>query len=140
MKLNGSGKDATPKVSAKIRRQMKRLRMQVTERGSGVFDMQLGDRHTIEVAANAGGGDWHRGIVWALAVGLEMVDKMQPEEAQGPVDGLAGRVIGPRELRIHISNPQAIGGLDRLARQTGVRRADVVWSTIRTTLVLQMEQ
>ena len=121
---------------------MDRLRIRVTETATGVFEMLLLDRYTADVAALAGRGDWQRGIVSALATGLRLLDEMQSEEgrAQAAVDGPASRVIGPRELRVRVSNPRAIAGLDRIAHQTGTRRADVVGSSVRTTLTLGVEE
>ena len=140
MKLNGSGKEAALRAPDNIRRQMDRLRIRVTETANGVFNILLLDRHTADVAGDAGRGDWQRGIVSALATGLRMLDEMQTEEAQAQaaVDGPASRVIGPRKVRVKMSNPQAIAGLDRIARQTGTRRSDVVHTSERTVLAVRM--
>lgn len=141
MELNGSGQGTGLRAPGNVRGQIDRLRIRVTETANGVFNILLVDGHTADVAGNAGRGDWQRGIVSALATGLRMLDEMQTEEtqAQAAVDGPATRAVGPRKVRVKVSSPQAIAGLDRIGRQTGTQRSDVVHTIVRTALALVME-
>ena len=112
------------KAAERIHELMDRLRIKATDAGGDTFDIRLADRHTLETARRAGRGDWQRAVVSALAQGLKFVEEMQSDEARAApvVDGPASGRAGPDQVRVQVTNPHALAGIDRLAAKAGATR------------------